>query len=292
MLITQIAVFLQRLADDAFHLPGQVRIEPDRRRGQPFQNCIEDQRRSVPAKREGSGRHLIQHRAKRKQIAARIEFLAFGLLGRHVSHGPHGRSGTGQVVFAHGGRLREHSRRVHAAAADRSDLGQSEVQHLGMTALGDENVGGLDVAVNDALGMRGVERIGNLDREREQRVHLQRTPGDHVLQSHAVQIFHGDERLAILLADVVNGADVGMVQRRSRLRLALKAAECLGILGHFIGQKLECDKTMQPRVFRFVNHTHPAAAKLVDNAVMRNGLADHGFANPKAGERRCGCHVR
>ncbi len=33
---------------------------------------------------------------------------------------------------------------------------------------------------------------------------------------------------------------------------------------------------MQARVFRFVNHTHTAAAQLVDNAVMRNGLPDHG----------------
>ena len=148
-----------------------------------------------------------------------------------------------------------------------------------MSALGDEKVGRLDVAMDDAFGMRRVERIGNFDRERQQRVQLHRTPGDHVLQGHAIEILHGDKRLAVLLANVVNGADVGMVQRRSRLRLALKAAERLGILGHFIGQELEGDKAMQPGVFGFVNHTHPAAAQLVDNAVMRNGLPDHGCAN-------------
>jgi hypothetical protein len=37
---------------------------------------------------------------------------------------------------------------------------------------------------------------------------------------------------------------------------------------------------MQPGIFGFVNYTHPAAAQLVDNAVMRNGLTDHDFANP------------
>ena len=93
---------------------------------------------------------------------------------------------------------------------------------------------------------------------------------------HAIEILHGDKRLAVLLADVVNGADVGMVQRRSRLRLALKASEGLRISGHFIRQKFERDKAVQARVFRFVNHTHTAAAQLVDNAVVRNGLPDHG----------------
>ena len=105
MLVTQIAVLLQRLVNDAFHLRRQIGIQPDRRRGQLFQNRIEDQRRSVAAERQRAGRHLIQHRAKGKQIGARIQFFPFGLLGRHVSHRPHGRAGTGQVVFAHGGGL-------------------------------------------------------------------------------------------------------------------------------------------------------------------------------------------
>src|SRR5262249_62331117 len=43
---------------------------------------------------------------------------------------------------------------------------------------------------------------------------------DAVLQRLAFQKLHGDEGLAILLVDVVTGADVGMVQRRGRLRFA------------------------------------------------------------------------
>ena len=64
-----------------------------------------------------------------------------------------------------------------AAAPDRwprliavGDLGQAEVQNLGVAALGDENVRGLDVAVNDSLGMRGVESVGDLDAETQKQL--------------------------------------------------------------------------------------------------------------------------
>jgi hypothetical protein len=33
---------------------------------------------------------------------------------------------------------------------------------------------------------------------------------------------------------------------------------------------------VQADVFSFVHHPHPAAAQLLDDAVMRDGLADHG----------------
>ena len=39
--------------------------------------------------------------------------------------------------------------------------------------------------------------------------------------------------------------------------------------------ELECDEAVQSSVLRFVHHTHPAAAQLFDDAVMRDGLADH-----------------
>ena len=71
-----------------------------------------------------------------------------------------------------------------------------------------------------------------------------------------------------------------MVQCGSRLRLPLKAAKRLGIPGHFIGEKFESDETVQPRVFGFINNTHATAAQLGDNAVVRDGLADHGWRKP------------
>src|SRR5215831_9153512 len=40
------------------------------------------------------------------------------------------------------------------------------------------------------------------------------------------------------------------------------------------------------RVFRFVNHTHPAVAQLVDDAVVQDGLADHGHESQSVFVRR------
>jgi hypothetical protein len=43
------------------------------------------------------------------------------------------------------------------------NFGQTEIQNLGVSALGDEDVGRFDVAMDDALAVCRVERIGNLD---------------------------------------------------------------------------------------------------------------------------------
>ena len=49
-----------------------------------------------------------------------------------------------------------------------------------------------------------------------------------------VQKLHGDERLAVLLANVVNGADVGMIQSGSRLSFALETGQGLRVAGNFV----------------------------------------------------------
>jgi len=43
------------------------------------------------------------------------------------------------------------------------ELGQAEVENLGAPALGDKNVGGLNVAMDNALGVSGFERVGNFN---------------------------------------------------------------------------------------------------------------------------------
>ena len=110
----------------------------------------------------------------------------------------------------------------------------------------------------------------------EQGLDFQRAAGDAVLQRQAVQKLHGDEGLAVLLADVVNGADVGMVQGGGGLGFALEAGEGLRVAGNFFGQEFQGDEAMQARVFGFVDDAHAAAAELLDDAVVRDGLADWG----------------
>ena len=144
-----------------------------------------------------------------------------------------------------------------------------------MAALGDEDVRGLDVAVDDALRVGSIESVGYLDRERKQRVSFQRAAGDHVLQREAVEKLHGDEALAFVLADFVDGADVRMVQRGSGAGLAAKTFESLWVLRDVVGEELEGDKAAQGGVLGLVNNAHPAAAQFFDDAIVRDGLADH-----------------
>jgi len=151
------------------------------------------------------------------------------------------------------------------------DLGQPEIQNLCVAAFGDKNIGGLDVAVDDPLGVGSVQRVGDLDFERQNEFGFQRTPSDALLQRHPVQKLHGDEGLP----NLVDGADIGMVQCGRGLSLSLEASQRLRVFGYFFGQELQGDKTVQRQVFSLVDYAHPAAAELLDDAIVRDGLVDH-----------------
>ena len=81
-----------------------------------------------------------------------------------------------------------------------------------MAALGDENVGGLDVAMHDSSGVRRVQSIGHLDSERQDQLGFHRSAGDMLLQRQAIQKLHGDERIAVLVVNFVDRADIRMIQ--------------------------------------------------------------------------------
>jgi len=53
---------------------------------------------------------------------------------------------------------------------------------------------------------------------------------------------HRDKRLAVLVVNLVDGADVGMVERGGRLGFALKTFERLGIRGEIFRQNFNATK--------------------------------------------------
>ena len=150
---------------------------------------------------------------------------------------------------------------------------QTEVQNLCLAALGDENIRWLDVAMDDAFRMGRVERVGNLRGQVQQHMERHRPTADPLLQRLPLQQFHGDEAMAFVFADFVDRADVRMVQRRGRARLAEKTLQGLVVARNLARKKLQRDAAAQSGVFGTVDHTHSSAAQLLDDMVMGYDLA-------------------
>ncbi len=98
--------------------------------------------------------------------------------------------------------------------------------------------------MDNASFMCRFERVGDLQSQIEKRVERQRPSANPGMQRLAFQQLHGNEILSVLLSDVINGADVRMVQSGSSLSFALEAGKSLGISGQFIGKKLQGHKTV------------------------------------------------
>src|SRR5271154_2455550 len=96
-----------------------------------------------------------------------------------------------------------------------------------------------------------------------------------MLQRRAIHEFHGDKRLAVLLANLVDRADVGMIQRGGRARLSPEAFQSLRNLCHAVREKLQRHEPAKRRILRLIDNTHTSAAEPLDDSVVRDSLANH-----------------
>ena len=153
-------------------------------------------------------------------------------------------------------------------------LGEAEVENLGVAAFGDEDVRGFYVAMNDVLLVSGVERVGNFDAERDEHFKCDRVMRDELFERGALQELHRDEGLAVFFANVVNRADIRMIERGGGLRFALEAREGARVGADIFGKEFQRDAAMEAIVFGFVDDAHAAGAEAFGDAVVREGFAD------------------
>ena len=78
--------------------------------------------------------------------------------------------------------------RHRALTLFRHQLGQAEIHDLGLAPLGHEDIGGFDIAVDDAFGMRRVQGIGDLNTKVQQIFQLQRLPAEALLQGSSSSV--------------------------------------------------------------------------------------------------------
>jgi hypothetical protein len=81
-------------------------------------------------------------------------------------------------------------------------------------------------------------------------------------------------KVSVSFVDFVDGADGGVIQRRSCPGFPPKTLESLGIAGEVFRQELQPNPSAELEVFRLVHCAHAAAAELPENPVVRQGIAN------------------
>ncbi len=152
---------------------------------------------------------------------------------------------------------------------------QAEVENLRLPEIGYEKIRRLDVAMHHPLGVGSFEGGKNLYRKLQNTFGIERLARDPLAQRFSFQQLHGDERLAVGFIHLVDRANVGMIQCGSRASLAPKSLERLRLLFQFLRKKFQRHAAAELCVLGLVNDTHPTAAQLVKDAVMRNGFSGH-----------------
>ncbi|MEZ5061445.1 MAG: hypothetical protein R2700_08020 [Solirubrobacterales bacterium] len=179
---------------------------------------------AIPERRP-AGQHLVEDAAEGVDVGAGVDALTLDLLGRDVVERADEPAGRGQRGAA---RLVEPLRQA--------EVGQEGVlgRILALPRL-DEDVAGLDVAMDETARVSDVEGTSDLCQQRRRARGVDRPARDQEApQVGAVDQVHGHEEAAVLLPRVMDRNDVGMAQRHRDPRLRTEAlAE--GLVGGELG---------------------------------------------------------
>ena len=115
--------------------------------------------------------------------------------------------------------------------------------------------------MDDPLLVRGLERLPDLTRDGEGFVDRQGPLRDAFGERLALDELQHERRHAAGVFESVDPADVGMVQRREQLRLALESRQPFRIPGHRFRENLDGDIAVQLRVPRPVDLAHASRAE-------------------------------
>ena len=223
--------------------------------------------------RRPARQQLIQRGAERIDIAPRAGLVAADLLGCHEAGRAEHRADL-RLQAVRGRRDLERCARVRIVLADH--LREAPVDHHGLAELADEDVRGLEVAVDHAAAVRVGHGVDRGEHVRQQHESLGEVRGalDELVERATGHAPHHVERPAIGSgARVVERNDRGVLETRRDLDLAREPLlDAFALRQHF----LQRDGAAELRIERFDHAPHAAAPELGAEPVAlvrRNGSA-------------------
>ena len=232
--------------------PGQpVRTRRQRRR--PALDRREQLDGGVGLERPTARHRLVERHAQGEHIAARVGRLAAELLGRHVR----------RRALDVGRRGRRRAGRAHRPA-DRCAR-DPEIRDADPTIVADQDVAGLDVAMDDPRRVRRAQ-AARRRRERLDDRHPRRPGREPRSERSPAHELHRQEHAAVALADIEHWHHVRMRELRHRPRLARQPL-LIRLAEESLVQQLQRHLAIQHTIVRRPHHAHPSHPELLDQDI-------------------------
>ena len=238
-----------------------------RREGLPCRFALDDGHdnvgRCLAVKGLTPGKELEENAAERPDVGAPIDDVSTRLLGTHVGGRAHQRAieRQGDSRGSAGARRRP----GHA-------LGQAKVEDLGAAGSGEHDVAGFQVAVDDALLMRGVNGQRDLVRD-PSRLGLRDAGPGPIAERDPGDELHRDRRSGRRLEEPVDMRDVRVIERRQQARFAGEARARFRIRSEGFGQHLDRHVARQREIPGPEHASHAAGANRRRDLVGPNPVA-------------------
>ena len=250
------------LLEAVTHEPLEAGVDVLVRDGKVGRVLLQDRRHRlagrVAPERALAREHLVQDHAESEDVASSIGGLGLDLLGRYVAERSHdddpARSPSG----------------ARTRSAEPSHLGQlreAEVEDLDAAVSGHEEVLGLQVPVDDALLVGGGQALGDLGGVVDGLARGEAPSGELRAQRLALEQLLNDVGSAIVLADVVDDRDVGVVEHPRRPGFLLEALQPVRVSREGSRKDLDRDVAAEPRVSGPVYLAHSARTQRRQNLV-------------------------
>ncbi len=211
-----------------------------------------------PEEGRPAGEHFIEDCPQAEDVRSRGELsrAAGGLLGRHV------------------GRRADRRPRLGDRALPLQQAGQAEIGQVRFTAGVEEDVGGLEIAMEHAALMGVMDGAGERGQEHRRLARREgRLPvGQPLRQGGALHQLHRQEVPAVVLSDFVDGHDVGMVEAGGGAGFGLKAGDAFR--GAFLPgfNQFQGDQPPQAALPSPIHDAHAAARDFPEQLVIAEAV--------------------